>query len=99
GASKSTLASWLDSVSGFVPTSLKINARPFPGDSEVVMVCRRCLSEDIRRSHLRLDDLFVLPFLFVPLRCRNCNQRWYQHIVLLLLGQKRADRGLDASQN
>ena len=96
---ENSLASWFDFVGGLVPTSDRINTLPFPGESEVVVVCRRCMSEDIRRSHLRPIDLLVLPFLFVPVRCRNCMLRSYRHIVLLLLGQKRLDSGLDASQN
>jgi len=39
-------------------------------------ICKKCRSKKIRRSYIRFHDLPLL-LLFVPIRCRACQSRFY----------------------
>ena len=42
----------------------------------MLSMCRKCRSENVRRSFLRFHD-WPLLLLFIPIRCRACHARFY----------------------
>ena len=38
--------------------------------------CRKCGSDNLRPSHLRAGDVFLLLTLRYPVRCRDCRRRF-----------------------
>jgi len=53
------------------------------------MVCRRCNSRHLRRSRWQLQDLLLLIFFFVPVRCQSCWMRSYRHVITVARRQKK----------
>jgi hypothetical protein len=41
------------------------------------MNCPYCDSSKVKRSRVRVKDLFQFLFLRLPVRCRNCQERGY----------------------
>ncbi|MDX6459169.1 MAG: hypothetical protein QOE55_2866 [Acidobacteriaceae bacterium] len=60
-------------------------------ETVVLMKCRECSSNNVRRSRFRLRDLERLFLFQYPIRCRRCNRRDYVSLRRLLLpsGKKR----------
>ena len=48
------------------------------------MKCRFCDSANIRTSRWQGQDLFMLPFFQLPMRCHDCIKRDYRNIFTVL---------------
>ncbi len=42
-----------------------------------VKACPKCWAEDVRPSRRRWIDYFLMVFLILPYRCRNCGRRFW----------------------
>jgi hypothetical protein len=43
----------------------------------------------LRRSRWQLQDLLLLIFFFVPVRCQSCWMRSYRHVITVARRQKK----------
>lgn len=48
------------------------------------MKCKKCRSLNYHPSGWRWHDIFWLPFLLLPMRCRGCLRRDHRSLFLLL---------------
>ena len=48
------------------------------------MKCRFCDSPNIRTSRWQGQDLFMLPFFQLPMRCHDCIKRDYRNMFMVL---------------
>lgn len=50
----------------------------------MAVYCRLCGLSNFRTSRFRSSDLFQLPFLRLPVRCLNCDERAYVSVSQFL---------------
>lgn len=48
------------------------------------MKCRFCDSPNIRTSRWQGQDIFMLPFFMLPMRCHDCIKRDYRNLFSVL---------------
>lgn len=58
----------------------------------MTVTCPKCRESDIRRSHRRLLDFFFTSIGMLPLRCNQCEHRFFRFRKSLGLTRDRAHR-------